>query len=79
MFEFPAATAVTIPSETRPCTAVSRAQEAPPPRERLATAGSPEVCWVSTQSMAATIVLVEVLPVQPNTRTGTRVVPSATP
>src|SRR3569832_305481 len=65
------------PLETAPATAESTVDDAPPPRERFATAGRNVL--PATQSMPAITPLHEPEPEQSSTRTGTRLTPFAPP
>src|SRR5690606_31708954 len=76
-FSLPAATTTGMPRATSRSTAWSRVVEAPPHRLMLTTDGRGAL--LATQSIPAMIPDVEPLPVQPRTRTGTRVAPLATP
>ena len=73
----PAATTTVTPLLTALATASSIAVLAPPPSDMLATAGL--FVWAATQSDPAITPLLLPDPLQPSTRTGTKVVPLATP
>ncbi len=77
VFSLPAATAKVTPALIALPTAVSRAEEGPPPRLMLATAGL--TCFCRTQSTPAMTPELVPEPSQPSTRTGCTTALSAMP
>ena len=79
VFSLPAATAYVTPSLIEFTTAVSSAEEMPPPRLMLATAGEPAPWLLVTQSTPAMTPELVPEPWQSRTRTGRIVTCLATP